>query len=105
MNDLVLIPLVLAGYARYIKGIDDEGKAFEPSPDPLLAELSAIVAPLEVKEGPQDFSCLKPCTPARTSLASTCMRQAWARRSRACCRAVRRPRAVRKTLHKYVSAR
>ena len=57
MNDLVLIPLVLAGYARYIKGIDDEGKAFEPSPDPLLAELSAIVAPLEVKEGPQDFSC------------------------------------------------
>ena len=40
---------------RYLKGNDDAGKAFEPSPDPLLAELSAIVAPLEVKEGPQDF--------------------------------------------------
>ncbi len=65
MDNLVLIPLVLAGYARYIKGIDDEGKAFEPSPDPLLAELSAIVAPLEVKEGPPDFSCLKALYPRK----------------------------------------
>ena len=58
-SNLVLIPLVLAGYARYLKGIDDNGKAFEISPDPLLAELQAIVNPLEVKEGEQDFSCLK----------------------------------------------
>ena len=58
-SNLVLIPLVLAGYARYLKGIDDNGQAFEPSTDPLLAELQAIVAPLEVKEGEQDFSCLK----------------------------------------------
>ena len=50
---------MLAGYARYLKGIDDNGKAFEISPDPMLAELQAIVAPLEVKEGEQDFSCLK----------------------------------------------
>ena len=58
-SNLILIPLVLAGYARYLKGIDDNGKAFEISPDPMLAELQAIVAPLEVKEGEQDFSCLK----------------------------------------------
>ena len=58
-SNLILIPLVLAGYARYLKGIDDNGQAFEPSTDPLLAELQAIVAPLEVKEGEQDFSCLK----------------------------------------------
>ncbi len=50
---------MLAGYARYLKGIDDNGQAFEPSTDPMLAELQAIVAPLEVKEGEQDFSCLK----------------------------------------------
>ena len=50
---------MLAGYARYLKGVDDTGAAFEPSPDPLLAELQAIVAPLEVKEGAQDMSCLK----------------------------------------------
>ena len=58
-SNLVLIPLVLAGYARYLKGIDDNGKAFAISPDPMLAELQALVAPLEVKEGEQDFSCLK----------------------------------------------
>ena len=40
LDDLVLIPLVLAGYARYLKGIDDEGNEFEPSPDPLLDELA-----------------------------------------------------------------
>lgn len=59
MQSLVLIPLVLAGYARYLKGIDDEGKPFEPSGDPMLNELQAIVAHLEVKEGVQDMRCLR----------------------------------------------
>lgn len=57
-DNLILIPLVLAGYARYLKGIDDEGKPFEPSSDPLLAELQPIVAPLEIGKADQDFSCL-----------------------------------------------
>ena len=43
-SNLVLIPLVLAGYARYLKALDDNLKPFEPSSDPLLAELQAIVA-------------------------------------------------------------
>ena len=30
MDNLVLIPLTLAGYARYLKGLDDEGHPFEP---------------------------------------------------------------------------
>ncbi len=47
LDDNVLIPLVLAGYARYLKALDDNLKPFEPSSDPLLAELQAIVAPLE----------------------------------------------------------
>ena len=59
MGELILIPLVLAGYARYLKGVDDAGSSFTPSPDPLLSELQPIVAPLEVREGEQDMSCLK----------------------------------------------
>lgn len=59
MDNLVLVPLVLAGYSRYLKGIDDNGNAFDPSPDPLLKELQAVVDELEIKEGDQDFSCLK----------------------------------------------
>lgn len=59
MSNLILIPLTLAGYARYLKGIKDNGEAFEPSPDPMLAELQAIVAPLEIGKPDQDYSCLK----------------------------------------------
>lgn len=59
MSNLVLIPLTLAGYARYLKGIKDDGTAFEPSPDPLLEELQAIVAPLEIGKADQDWSPLK----------------------------------------------
>jgi fructuronate reductase len=36
---LVLIPLVIAAWCRYLLGLDDEGRAFTPSPDPLLEEL------------------------------------------------------------------
>lgn len=42
-KDLTLIPLVLAGWCRYLMGIDDEGKEFEQSPDPRLEELKAYV--------------------------------------------------------------
>ena len=41
-EDLTLIPLVLAGYLRYLKGIDDEGKGFELSPDPMLDTLREL---------------------------------------------------------------
>ena len=59
MSNLQLIPLTLAGYARYLKGIKDDGTPFEPSPDPMLSELQAIVAPLEVGRPEQDYSCLR----------------------------------------------
>ena len=42
LEDLKLIPLVFAGWCRYLMGIDDEGKAMELSSDPLLAELTPV---------------------------------------------------------------
>ncbi|MCD8118936.1 MAG: mannitol dehydrogenase family protein [Lachnospiraceae bacterium] len=38
-SELNLIPLVQAGYLRYLIGTDDEGNPMECSPDPLLASL------------------------------------------------------------------
>ncbi len=38
-DDLQLIPLVFAGWIRYLMAMDDEGKPFELSPDPLLKEI------------------------------------------------------------------
>lgn len=58
-GSLTFIPLVLAGYARYLKGIDDMGVPFNPSPDPMLDELMQIVAPLEIGRPDQDWSPLR----------------------------------------------
>ena len=106
MSNLTLIPLVLAGYARYLKGIDDAGNAFAPSPDPLLAELQAIVAPLEVKAGQQDFSCLKALY-ARTDVFGFDVYEVGLgeKIEGMVAELYAGPGAVRKTLHKYVSAR
>jgi fructuronate reductase len=41
LKDLKLIPLVFAGWLRYLLGIDDEGNPFEVSPDPLYENLKA----------------------------------------------------------------
>ena len=38
-DTLRAIPLVLAGWCRYLLGVDDRGEAFELSPDPLLEKL------------------------------------------------------------------
>ncbi len=43
VKNLTLIPLVLAGYARYLMGVNDNGNAFEPSSDPRLSELMDIM--------------------------------------------------------------
>ena len=43
-RDLKIIPLVIAGWCRYLTGIDDEGNAFRPSDDPLLDYLTNILS-------------------------------------------------------------
>lgn len=106
MDDLVLIPLVLAGYARYLKGVDDAGKPFEPSPDPLLEELQAIVAPLEVKEGPQDMSCLKELYSRQDVFGVDLYAAGLGERIEGMvAKLYAGPGAVRRTLHTYVSHR
>ena len=38
-DKLIAIPLAIAGWIRYLLGIDDNGKEFELSPDPMIPEL------------------------------------------------------------------
>ncbi len=47
VTDLNAIPLVLAGWLRYAKGIDDNGKEFECSPDPMLSRIQDSLKSLE----------------------------------------------------------
>lgn len=102
-DSLVLLPLVLAGYGRYLKGIDDEGRSFEPSPDPLLGELRAIVAPLEVREGDQDFSCLRSLYSRRDVFGVDLYAGGLGERiEEMTAQLYQGPGAVRRTLRKYV---
>ena len=43
IGKLTYIPLVFAGWLRYLTGINDKGEAFEPSSDPLLEELMPVL--------------------------------------------------------------
>ncbi|MDO5350591.1 MAG: mannitol dehydrogenase family protein [Lachnospiraceae bacterium] len=106
LDDLVLIPLVLAGYSRYLKGIDDEGNAFEPSPDPLLEELQPIVAGLEIKDGAQDFSCLEKLYSRKDIFGVDLYEIGLGKRIEGMAAELYSGiGAVRKTLHKYVENR
>ena len=105
-SNLVLIPLVLAGYARYLKGIDDAGNPFTPSPDPLLEELQAIVAPLEIGKPDQDWSCLKKLYGRKDVFAIDLYEAGLGEQIEGMVKELYAgPGSIRTTLHKYVSAR
>ena len=105
-QNLVLIPLTLAGYARYLKGIDDNGQPFSPSPDPMLAELQAIVAPLEVGKQEQDYSCLQRLYSRKDVFGLDLYEAGLGEQIEGMVSELfAGPGAVRKTLHKYVVAR
>lgn len=58
--DLTFIPLTIAGWCRYLMGVDDEGKDFTPSPDPLLTELQNYVKDIKLGDQKLDKDILKP---------------------------------------------
>ncbi len=105
-DNLVLIPLTLAGYARYLKGVRDDGTPFEPSPDPMLAELQAIVAPLEIGRENQDYSCLKALYSRKDVFGLDLYEAGLGERIEGMVKELfAGPGAVRRVLHKYVSDR
>ncbi|MCI8488881.1 MAG: mannitol dehydrogenase family protein [Lachnospiraceae bacterium] len=57
--DLKRIPLVFAGWLRYLMAVDDNGNAFELSPDPLLDTVRPYVAGVRLGEA-VDVEALKP---------------------------------------------
>lgn len=51
VSELKRIPLVFAGWLRYLMAVDDEGNAFTLSPDPLLDTVCPYVAKLALTGG------------------------------------------------------
>ena len=56
VSSLTYIPLVAAGWLRYLLGVDDEGNEFSLSPDPLLVEMQQHLASIEL--GCQDATAV-----------------------------------------------
>ena len=106
MKNLILIPLTLAGYARYLKGLKDDLTSFEPSPDPMLQELQQIVAPLEVGKQEQDYSCLKQLYSRKDVFGLDLYEAGLGEQIESMVKELFAGKgAVRQTLHKYVVAR
>lgn len=61
IEQLKYIPLVLAGWLRYLLAVDDDGNQFEPSPDPLLEELQEKLEGIKIGNGNENIDeILKP---------------------------------------------
>lgn len=58
--ELKLIPLVFAGWLRYLMGVNDKGEKFELSPDPLLKTVCPYVAEFELGKEADVEIALKP---------------------------------------------
>jgi len=47
-DNLIVVPLVAAGWCRYLLGVDDNGNTFDISPDPLLPELKNALSDIKL---------------------------------------------------------
>ncbi len=52
---LQAIPIAIAGWLRYLLGVDDEGNVFERSSDPMLLELTKAMEGISLGEVPSDL--------------------------------------------------
>jgi mannitol 2-dehydrogenase len=56
---LTYIPLAIAGWLRYLLGVDDKGNDFELSPDPLRDELREIFTNIKLGEELEDIKAIQ----------------------------------------------
>jgi fructuronate reductase len=60
MNTLTGIPLAIAGWLRYLLAVDDNGKPFELSPDPMIPEMQKMMDGIEFGKQGSAEEKLKP---------------------------------------------
>ncbi len=66
VSELKLIPLVFAGWIRYLMGINDNGEKFELSPDPLLNTVCPVVADIKLGDDIDVSEVIKPILENKT---------------------------------------
>ena len=103
VHSLKLIPLVQAGWLRYMMGIDDRGEAFEISPDPLAPSIQPIMARISLGQTEDVESVIAPILHNEAIFGLDLYEAGLAPRVLAYFRELTAgPGAVRATLAKYV---
>lgn len=103
VKELKYIPLVLAGWCRYLMGVDDLGNTFTVSPDPLYEELKQYVKDIKIGDSGDFSSKLSPIL-SNSKIFGVNLEEIGI--AQTVCEYfeefVSEPGAVRKTLKKYV---
>jgi fructuronate reductase len=60
VRDLKFIPLVLAGWVRYLLGVDDAGNTFTVSPDPMYDTFAPMLAGVKLGQAGPFHTVLEP---------------------------------------------
>ncbi len=103
VKDLVYIPLAIAGWLRYLMGIDDNGCAMQLSPDPMLDELTKRLEGIEFGKPETIKDKLKVILSNRSLFATDLCKAGIAGKIEDMfAEMIAAPHAVRNTLHKYV---
>jgi fructuronate reductase len=103
IKNLKLIPLVIAAWCRYILGIDDNGKPFTPSPDPLLGDLQSMLKGVALGNSETGTGKLKPILSNEKIFAVNLYTAGLGERIELYfAELLAGPGAVRKTLQKYL---
>ncbi len=102
VSNLTFIPLVLAGWLRYLLGVDDQGKPFERSPDPLLPYLDKLLDGITLGGEPAKEKQLYPLLSSKPIFGANLYEVGLADRvTEMFAELTRGPGAIRATLIKY----
>jgi fructuronate reductase len=103
MDQLIALPLVIAGWLRYLLGVDDAGNAMPLSSDPLLEELQKQLQGIEVGKPESVGGRLEPILSNTMIFGSDLTQTPLAERIETYFREeITGPGAVRTTLQKYL---
>ncbi|MDR1535731.1 MAG: mannitol dehydrogenase family protein [Planctomycetota bacterium] len=105
VDDLVLIPLSMAAWFRYLLGVDDDGKPFEVSPDPRREEVEGHLKGIKLGDAGPFHEQLRPALSDASLFAVDLYQAGLGERIEGYfAELTAGAGAVRKTLHKYVTA-
>lgn len=105
-SQLAFIPLAIAAWLRYLLAVDDNGKSFQPSPDPLLEDLQKQLSGIEfgVQDRQKIHESVMPILANKTIFGSDLYKAGLGGKiEKIFTEMLTGTGAVRKTLHQYVT--